>query len=126
MNRRVSYAFKKCSLFSVNVLFFTPAVLFFFLDFGVCDPCKSFKSILKMIEVYLKGVFSGFHGHLKEFQREFQGSFKGISRMFQRSFKGIPRKFLWCFKEVSRVFQWSITWVSRVFKKSLKSVQGVS
>ena len=39
MNLRVSYAFKKCSLFSVNVLFFTPAVLFLFLDFSVCDPC---------------------------------------------------------------------------------------
>ena len=27
----------------MNVLFFTPAVLFFFLDFGVCDPCPFLK-----------------------------------------------------------------------------------
>ena len=33
---------------------------------------KSFKGILRKIEGYFKGVFSGFHGHLKEFQREFQ------------------------------------------------------
>ena len=41
---------------------------------------KNFKSILSKIERYFKGVFSGFYGHLKEFQREFQGSFKSVSR----------------------------------------------
>ena len=33
---------------------------------------KCFKGILRKIRGYFKGVFDGFHGHLKEFQREFQ------------------------------------------------------
>ena len=31
-----------------------------------------FKGILRKIEGYFKAVFTGFKGHLKEFQREFQ------------------------------------------------------
>ena len=33
--------FCELSLFSVNVLYFTPAIIFFFLDFGVWDPCQA-------------------------------------------------------------------------------------
>ena len=61
---------------------------------------KSFKGIsqnlqsnLRKIEGYFKGVFSGFNGHLKEFQREFQGSFKDISRVFQGHFMGVSLEF---------------------------------
>ena len=39
----------------MNVLFFTPAVLFFFLDFGVCDPWTYFQTLSAILVCSVAG-----------------------------------------------------------------------
>ena len=101
---------------------------------------KSFEGISQKFQEYFKeryfrGVFSGFHGHLKEFKRDFQGSFKGISRNFQgcsnnvfsvlqESLNGVSRKIEGCFDGVLSWFPLSFKWVSMVFNKLSKKFQG--
>ena len=69
-----------------------------------------------MIEGCFKVVFSGFHGYLKESEREFQISFKCVSRVFHC----VSRKFQGCSKKVFMVLLGSLKGISRKLQGCFK------
>ena len=94
-----------------------------------------FKCGSRRVKGCLKEVSSVFEGSFREMLRVFQVllkgisiNFKGVSRVFEKSSKGMSGNFQWCFKKVlkdkkvSRKFHESFKGISRVFQGRLKAV----